>query len=113
MVTRTGEKKQSEYGAELFRQIVLGALCVSFVFFVLLFLEHKEHEGYTKDTMEKMINKMKILILLFAFALSSASLFAQDSILKNWFTPIEQPDKNFLNKEQPKPFPAPAINNLT
>jgi hypothetical protein len=56
---------------------------------------------------------MKILLLFFAFTLPSSMLFAQDSVLKNWFKPIEQPDKNFLKKEQPKPFPAPAINNLT
>src|SRR5687768_8126435 len=44
---------------------------------------------------------------------ASASLDTAASILRDWFKPVEHPDKNFLNKDQPKPFPAPAINNLT
>ena len=45
--------------------ISLRVLCVFFVFFVLQKTEHKEHEGYTKDTMQldlEFIFKRKVLL---------------------------------------------------
>src|SRR5687767_7047974 len=34
------------------------------------------------------------------------------TILRDWFKPIEHPDKNFLKKQQETPMPAPRISNL-
>ena len=69
---------------------------------------------------------MKTFLILFGFIMCAAGVFAQEwltagvrnkssqpmssperldtataSILKDWFKPVEQPDKNFLNKEFP------------
>src|SRR5688500_6906106 len=80
---------------------------------------------------------MKIFVLVVAFVSCASSMIAQEHytaavkknsslsnryvdgldtaaelILKNWFKPVEHPDKNFLNKEQATPFPAPAIHNM-
>src|SRR5688500_9784241 len=37
---------------------------------------------------------------------------ALSDVLKNWFKPIENPDLNFLKKQQAAPTPMPVIKDL-